>query len=1201
MHQAHFLKRQRAIDAGCYAATNTRALRGETVASLRKKAMTRNEDLEKSLNFCLSSVRGSKQYWYRESGNLAVMDREFGPATFFLTLSCAEYHWKELQEYAIAMHKPDSKFRKMPLQKQLISDPMLVSEYFNRKFDAFMHLLLRPKGMNGEVLEGPLGIIDHYYWRLEYQARGAPHIHMKLWVRDAPILGKNDDKEVMEFISKYITCELPDPIQSGELRKLVKQYQVHRCGTSCKRFNPKLKIAKCRYGFPRATSVDYAINGVEKVVRSKASKRKPVKKMYELPRDCDETDINDYNPILLLEWRANMDLQYVGEKTQVLNYYITGYITKSEDKTTEEVWAKLSLDSTKSLCGKLKKLAHATFKSREIGAYEIADDLMGYQLHGSDVAIKYLGLTKPMERTRKLKPLAMLKDYSEDSTDIAYKNLVSNYYPARSQKLEDVCLHDSLALYEWCAKQPGKKSKQKKKCKRKQSVEFFPNRDGIGGFKLRKTRVYVKTNYIDMKNPERLCYQLLLGFVPWRDEAVDLLDGESTYSDAFAKWVKKRPELKDIAEKYTCWEKIQDHWKVLEAEAEAAAEIEDRDMEDNVAAEVTNFAQESTINSNGIREQPEYGTEEGLKKRYELLNKKQKAIYDEIVGTIEHQMKHSHSKCKCKDNPKQILKFVSGGAGVGKSKLIHVITEGIESLSKAYHGESYPKVVLAAPTGLAAQNIDGATIHSIFKLGVQQGKKWQYNTLSHEEEKQLHSTLGKCPLIIIDEISMVSNICFQFIHQRLAELRNEDGYMEKTFGGYNIVVLGDLLQLPPVAANYVFDPLSRREIKDSFEGSTAEKAPINLWGQFSYSELTENMRQRNDQPYAELLNKLRIGDISDIQPLLDRIEPEASRKSEDIADIIVKLLNEKRNPVCILAKLDKVKEVNINMLLKRDIKPVYIFPNDTMKVNVRKQSKRPPKSSASAADILKWLDKNYPTKANRTGGLDDCLVLGVNARVMLKRNLCLERNLFNGAMGTVKEIRKDLYGNVIQIIVKFDNGVEEVIERSLSVYPVAGGLKIKRKQFPLQLAYAITIHKSQGLSLECIVTDLGTDIFAAGMAYVCLSRVVSLEGLYLFALDEKKIYASLKAVIEYNELRTAYEKELPMIKLPKQPSAVAVKRNITICDSSNMSDTIFISQAIDKTKQVKAKKRKNAPRQPKVEFVRLTNGHAKNPKCMFCK
>ena len=173
-----------------------------------------------------------------------------------------------------------------------------------------------------------------------------------------------------------------------------------------------------------------------------------------------------------------------------------------------------------------------------------------------------------------------------------------------------------------------------------------------------------------------------------------------------------------------------------------------------------------------------------------------------------------------------------------------------------------------------------------------------------------------------------------------------------------------------------------------------------------------------------------------------------------------------------------------------------------------------------------------------TAGLESNLQLAVGARVMLRRNIDTKTGLVNGAIGTVQKI------SVATVTVKFDHmdkpySVEKVISR----FMVLKNFFVYRKQFPLILAYAVTIHKCQGLSLDCAVVDLSDNVFSAGMACVAPSRVRSLSGLYLSTFDPYSLIASPSCIREVNRLRQTFRKDL--YDVPRQTKARATKRKLT--------------------------------------------------------
>ena len=126
--------------------------------------------------------------------------------------------------------------------KLCTEDPISVSRKFSLKFHAFFHKVL----LNGKVL-------GNFYWK-KYQARGAPHYHVLRWIRDAPVIGKDDPDKVLAWIQDRITCHIPDKSSSPELYQLVTRYQLHKCSSYCKRRRKCGKntfVTRCRFGFPR--------------------------------------------------------------------------------------------------------------------------------------------------------------------------------------------------------------------------------------------------------------------------------------------------------------------------------------------------------------------------------------------------------------------------------------------------------------------------------------------------------------------------------------------------------------------------------------------------------------------------------------------------------------------------------------------------------------------------------------------------------------------------------------------------------------------------------------------------------------------------------------------------------------------------------------------------------------------------------------
>ena len=156
-----------------------------------------------------------------------------------------------------------------------------------------------------------------------------------------------------------------------------------------------------------------------------------------------------------------------------------------------------------------------------------------------------------------------------------------------------------------------------------------------------------------------------------------------------------------------------------------------------------------------------------------------------------------------------------------------------------------------------------------------------------------------------------------------------------------------------------------------------------------------------------------------------------------------------------------------------------------------------------------------------TAGLETDLKIGINSNVMLVRNLDTSIGLVNGAIGHVVKLNfnNEMNTQVNTIIVKFEHIDEPIVlERFLADFEVSNGNYVTRAQFPLTLAWAITIHKCQGLSLQTIILDIGPDIFEGGMAYVGLSRARLLKNVHLIEFDPNVLYCCKEAIEEYLKL-----------------------------------------------------------------------------------
>ena len=198
--------------------------------------------------------------------------------------------------------------------------------------------------------------------------------------------------------------------------------------------------------------------------------------------------------------------------------------------------------------------------------------------------------------------------------------------------------------------------------------------------------------------------------------------------------------------------------------------------------------------------------------------------------------------------------FISGVGGTGKSFLIEAIKCLVDDI---WHPKSREIMcAIVAPTGIAAINVGGLTIRRLFQLPIEhEGKTAGYWALNKEAQKRIKMTLKNLKIIIVDEVSMVSNLNLAYLHMRL-----EDIGTDESFGSKNISFVGDLLQLPPVNGRPVFNKISNKLVKSRLGAANA----VNVWKEtVEYDELTINERQKGDETFFTMLDSVRHGCLTD--------------------------------------------------------------------------------------------------------------------------------------------------------------------------------------------------------------------------------------------------------------------------------------------------------------------------------------------------
>lgn len=396
--------------------------------------------------------------------------------------------------------------------------------------------------------------------------------------------------------------------------------------------------------------------------------------------------------------------------------------------------------------------------------------------------------------------------------------------------------------------------------------------------------------------------------------------------------------------------------------------------------------------------------------------------------------------------------FVSGGPGTGKSVLINALsTHG----KKKYH--------LTAPTGMAAVNINGSTIHSL--LGIPSGViPPSYNKyLSYEAARA--NIKYNLRSLIIDEISMVRVDTLDFIHRTLCDIKGN----VLPFGGVQIIVVGDFFQLPPVVNHY--DNLLLQE--DGWNHPFAFGHP--LFKTFKVLQLKQVLRQSKDKEFMRILEQCRNGNLS--QASLRAL----NRQVKPLKDKCIQL-------VATNSKCDEINEHNLRKIKKKS-------------------------TEYSADSYGSW--PAFP--------VETVIELKVGAQILVKRNGAdIERGrprgmgqIVNGTIGTVKSLHPDR----VTITTK---GKDYTIyrarwerkEREQVNGEWVETVKAAFEQIPLRLAWAISMHKSQGQTFDRVHID-PAKVFTAGQLYVAISRCRSLKGITFEREVELKNFKTNPHVIKY--------------------------------------------------------------------------------------
>jgi len=586
------------------------------------------------------------------------------------------------------------------------------------------------------------------------------------------------------------------------------------------------------------------------------------------------------------------------------------------------------------------------------------------------------------------------------------------------------------------------------------------------------------------------------------------------------------------------------------------------------------------------RAQTSQKVREQLVKDIKMMNEKQELALRLVASSLQKST--------------QLKLIVTGAGGTGKSFLISTIVKYAN-----YYFGSPKSTLLMAPTGVAAFNIGGTTIHKALKLRANgDNSNSSIDKVSQSSISRLENEIGEVKLIIIDEVSMVGaqtlniiNSKLNLTHNQTKTNSNEIGY----FGGVHVILLGDIFQLSPVGQTSLYNPFGDSEpavesdpkvLASSNNHTGSLNSNLNqpqkssdmkmgqlIWNSFKRVIILDQQQRQQDSNFAATLNRLRVGEpeVNDLTLINTRVVNDVEELQSQVQNM--SLNNSKAITVWACALKEKVKEINercLNSLKQSGQATISVFAQHSQTDGTKCRLKK----STRKKLLNFWCDDIVKSSAlNKSAPI---LKLSVGSRVVLLKNLSISLGLVNGALGIVYAFAfpnpkkskhndphplanlgpivlqgdADTVGSMQEqpqlpiVLVKFDRQFykeSSCIEGSEGVVPITAfdeyiefeGKRYCRRQIPLALAWATTIHKIQGLTLPSVIVDC-TRFFGAGMEYVALSRVKELQHLSLTAplqvgnfkkanQTRAKLKAEMERLTKLSELTISYARTLSAV------------------------------------------------------------------------
>ncbi|GFT44846.1 ATP-dependent DNA helicase PIF1 [Trichonephila clavipes] len=662
-----------------------------------------------------------------------------------------------------------------------------------------------------------------------------------------------------------------------------------------------------------------------------------------LKRTVDEVLINSYNPKILSLMQANMDIQFVLDEYAVVAYLVD-YVNKPGRGLSKLLrnCIEATAQGKHSLKECLVSVANQFINSVEISAQEAAWSILELPMSKMSEDTIFIPTFKREDRTRMIKSQEYLKKLDPNSHDVYELNIIDRYV-VRPDKLENECLASFAAWYELA-------------------------KVGLDDMKLLKGNQYVRRRtkpkviqyrkFKESQDENEYYREQVMLFTNWRNENADIL-----IQDFKELYTTNLETIRSNRKEFVADENLDLEEELMQLEKSRAIEENEEKSEERslVTFEpVLDYDENELVGNISLDMNASHGKGFSV---FQPTNKYPDDKYRELVQRCnlkQRDLVQHLQSCLRREPTKRLHWMIQGAAGTGKSFLINIIEQTlIRMFEKPDQDPSQPTVLKLAPTGKAASNIKGETLHHALGIGLSKNARLSGSSITEYAVKYANV---KC--VIIDEISMVGTNMYEKVNTHLKQFKGS----EEPFGGLHILHFGDFNQLPPVKDAPIFKQIS----------GLSQLAP-QMWHLTQYYELNEIMRQKDDKTYAELLNRLALGKLTDKDVELLKTKQTILEKVPKSATLLYHSNHD----------VDLANKIRLNSIEG----PL-----------VKSQAYDSVSGTAPNGSKQKILDKVRKFDRTKTGNLESVIKFKVGAKYMLTYNIDTADGLVNGAVGQLKKL-----------------------------------------------------------------------------------------------------------------------------------------------------------------------------------------------------